>query len=195
MQHVVVAHELGDELVARMTGQLGWRSDLLDDCIAHDDDAIGHRERLFLVVRHVDKRDAQFSLQPAQLDAHLHLQKTVEVAEWLVEQDRLRARDEDAGEGNALLLAAGELARLAMHHRTEADQLDRRRRLLLACRLVHTLHFETERNVLEHGLVREKRVVLEDGSDRTLRGRHAVKQLTVNRDRATRWIVVATDHA
>ena len=129
---VVVAHEAGHEDVLGMAAELGRRPDLLDPPALHDDDAVAHGERFLLVVRHVDERDAQVALEAAQLDAHAQLQQAVEVAERLVEQDRLRARDEHAGERDALLLAAGELARLAVRHRAEADHLDRVARLVFS---------------------------------------------------------------
>ena len=51
----------------------------------------------------------ELALEVAQLDAHAQLQQAVEVAERLVEQERLRLGDEHARERDALLLAAREL--------------------------------------------------------------------------------------
>ena len=49
--------------------------------VVHDHDPIGHRERLFLVVRDVDEHQAELALEVAQLDAHPQLKQPVEVAE------------------------------------------------------------------------------------------------------------------
>ena len=49
----------------------------------------------------------------------------VEGAERLVEQQHLRLQDECPGEGDPLLLAAGQLRRPALLEPAEADQLDR----------------------------------------------------------------------
>ena len=80
--------------------------------LVHDDDPVGHREGLLLVVRDVDEHQPELSLEVAQLDPHAKLQQPVEVAERLVEQERLRLRHEHARERDALLLPARERSRL-----------------------------------------------------------------------------------
>ncbi len=54
------------------------------------------------------------ALDPLQLDLHLVAQLLVERAERLVEQQHARLGDERAGERDALLLAAGQLVRMAV---------------------------------------------------------------------------------
>ena len=58
-QEVHGAHEVGDEGAGRPAVHLGRRADLLDHALVHHHDAVGHRQRLFLVVRHHDGRDAE----------------------------------------------------------------------------------------------------------------------------------------
>jgi len=60
-------------------------------------------------------------LDPLELELHLLAQLQVEGAERLVEQEHLRTIDERPRQGDALLLTAGELARLAVLHAFEAD--------------------------------------------------------------------------
>ena len=43
---------------------------LLDQAVAHDDDPVGHRHRLDLVVGDVDGGGAELVMQPLDLDAH-----------------------------------------------------------------------------------------------------------------------------
>ena len=149
--------------------------DLLDPRVVHDDDAVGHRERFLLVVRHVDEHEAELALEVAQLDAHAQLQQPVEVAERLVEQERLRLRDEHARERDALLLAAGEPRGLRLGELREPDHLERVASACFAALvLVDAVHLEPERDVLEHRAVREEREVLEDRRGRPLGGRDAV---------------------
>ena len=105
--------------------------DLLDDAVVHDRDAVGHRERLLLVVRDVDERRLRLRLDVLQLELHLLAELQVEGAERLVEQQRRGPVDERAGERDALLLAAGELARLALLEALEAHRPDRLRDALL----------------------------------------------------------------
>ena len=65
--------------------------------------------RLFEVVRHVDRRDAETVLQLAQLHAHVGAQLGVEVRQRLVEQQHRWLEHEGARERHALLLPAGKL--------------------------------------------------------------------------------------
>ncbi len=112
-QHVAAADEARDELGIRVLVHILRRADLLDAAGIHDDDAIGHRHRLDLVVRHVDRRVLELVVQAADLEAHAAAQVGIEVRQRLVEQQDVRLRGKRAGEGDALLLPAGELRRIA----------------------------------------------------------------------------------
>src|ERR1700712_4621141 len=68
---VVLADEVGDEGILRLFIQRAWRRDLLDFALMENRDAVGHRQRLTLVVGHVDHGHAQTLMQ--MLDLHLHV--------------------------------------------------------------------------------------------------------------------------
>ena len=68
------------------------------------------------------------------LEPHLHAQRGVEVRQRLVEQERLRLAHDRAADRDALALAAGQLARLAVEIGREVER--RRRGLDLAVDLV-----------------------------------------------------------
>ena len=110
--------------VAGLVVDLLGRADLLDPALVHDRDPVAHRERLFLVVGHVDERDADLALDALELELHRLAQLEVERAERLVEQQRARVVHERAGERDALLLAAGELAGLAVGEVGEPHDLE-----------------------------------------------------------------------
>ena len=120
------ADEARDELGARVLVDLGGRPDLLDAAAVEDREPVAHRQRLVLVVGHVDERDPDLALDSLQLDLHLLAELQVERAERLVEQEHLRSVDERAGERDALA-AARELARPPP---AVARQLDGRERLV-----------------------------------------------------------------
>ena len=92
---------------------VGRRADLLDPAAIEDREAVAHRERLLLVVGHVDERDPDLLLDRLELDLHLLAELQVEGAERFVEEQDPRPVDERPGEGDALALAAGQLAGLA----------------------------------------------------------------------------------
>ena len=97
------------------------RADLEHAAVLHHRHAVGERQRLFLVVGHVDGRDAELLLELADLGAHLHADLRVEVRERLVEQQDVRVEHERPRQRHALLLTARELSRVA---RLEAREVD-----------------------------------------------------------------------
>ena len=191
---VVVAHEPGDELGSGLRRDRQWIGDLLDARLVHDHDPVGHRERLFLVVRDVDEHQAELALEVAQLDAHPQLEQPVEVAERLVEEQRLRLRHEHARQRDALLLPARERPRLAVGERRQADHVERLECQLPPLLLPDAVHLEAELDVVEHRPVREEREVLEDGRRRPLVRRQVDERLAVEDDVALGRELVTADH-
>src|SRR5262249_15233567 len=86
LEEVAAPDEICDEAVPRVIIEFALRPDLLDAAFIHDDEAVRHRERLLLVVRHHDGGEAELLLQLADLDAHLLPQLGVEIGERLVEK-------------------------------------------------------------------------------------------------------------
>ena len=108
------------KVVARPLVDVLGRADLLDAAVRHHRDPVRHRQRLLLVVGHVDERDPDLALDPLQLELQPLAELQVERAERLVEQQHLGQVDERAGQRHPLLLAARELVRPAVDLRGEA---------------------------------------------------------------------------
>ena len=123
VEQVRDADELGDERVGRALVDVLGVADLLELTLVHDRDRVRHRERLLLVVGHVDERDPDLALDVLQLELHRLAQLQVERAERLVEQQHRGEVDEGARERDALTLAARELARLGLRVVREAHAL------------------------------------------------------------------------
>jgi hypothetical protein len=117
--------EAGDERSLGLLVDLLRRAALDDHAVVHHGDAVEDRQRLLLVVRHVHGRDPDLALDRLELDLHLLAQLEVERAERLVEQQHGRVDDERAGQRDALLHAAGQLARAGLLAPAQADQLER----------------------------------------------------------------------
>ena len=150
----------------RMLVDLARAPDLLHLAVVHDGDPVGHRQRLFLVVRHVDERRPELVLDALELELHVLAQLHVERAERLVEEQRGRPVDERARQRDALLLAAGELPRPPALQALEPDDVEELEHPLAALAARHPLQLQPERDVVVDRHVREERVLLEDHVDR-----------------------------
>ena len=74
----------------------GWRADLLDPPFIHHHDAIGHRQRFFLVVGHENCRNTQGALQRADFFSQRDTNFGVERGEWFIKQEHLRLDSQGA---------------------------------------------------------------------------------------------------
>ncbi len=159
------ADEAGHETRRRALVDLPRRAELVDHAGVHHGDAVGHGQRLTLVVGHVHERDADLALDALEFHLHLLAQLQVERAERLVEQQRPRPVDQGPGQRDALLLAAGHLPRGAFLHAGERDDLHHLADAAADLGLGDLLALQAEGHVLVHGEVREQRVRLEDHVD------------------------------
>ena len=157
---------------------------MLDRALVHDGDAVGHGERLVLVVRHEHRGGAEFAQQATQLDLHGLAQLAIEGGEGLVEQQQLGPDRQRAGDGDALLLAARQCPHRAVGEVGEMHQLEEAlhgRRDVGGGALAG---LQAEGHVLGDGEMREQRVVLEDDADVAPVRRLARDVLAVEPDRA-----------
>ena len=141
--------------------------------MVEDDDAVGDLHRLLLVVRDEHGRDVDLVVQAPQPLAQLGADVGVERAERLVEQQDLGLDGQRAGERHALALAAGELGRVARLVAVEADDLQQLVDLRRDLGLRPLADAQAEGDVVAHGHVLERGVVLEDEADAALLRRHA----------------------
>ena len=195
LEHVRHADEPRDELALGVLVDLRRRPDLLDSPLVEHGQAVGHRERLLLIVGDVDEGDPDLPLDGLELDLHLLPELQVERAERLVEQEHLRAVDDRSRERDALALAARELRRLALAVAAEPDHAERLRRPLAPLALSDLLHHEPVLDVRPHGHVREQRVVLEDRVHGPVVRREPRHVLAGEPDRAFVGRLEARDHA
>ena len=124
LDQVGLAEEVGHEGGLRVVVELGGGAHLLDHARVHHRDGVGHGHGLFLVVRHVHEGQPDLGLDALDLDLHGTSELQVESAERLVEQQHLGTVDQGPGEGDALLLAAGELGRLLARLGLELDEVE-----------------------------------------------------------------------
>ena len=83
--------------------------------------SVAHRERLLLVVGHVDECDPDVTLQRLELQLHRLPELEIEGAQRLVEEQDRRAIDQCPRQGHPLPLTTGKLARLPVGEPVEMD--------------------------------------------------------------------------
>jgi hypothetical protein len=95
-------------------GEHGRRRPLFDDATGvHDRDPVGDLGDDRQVVGHVHHCEPSLAPQPVDLLEHPRLRHDVEPGRRLVEHDERRLADEGDRDRHALLLAPGELVRIA----------------------------------------------------------------------------------
>src|SRR5207245_9860546 len=90
---VRAADEPRDESVDGAAVEDLGRSLLLDQAVADDDDHVAHRQRLLLIVGHVDEGDPDLVLDLFELDLHLVSELSIKRPTGLVATKDRRALD------------------------------------------------------------------------------------------------------
>ena len=172
-QEIGGAEESGDPCGGRVEVEVAWSSGGDEAAVADDGHAVGHGEGLVLVVGDVDAGDAGGALGASDFIAHLEAEFGVEVGEGLVEQEEVRVDGEGAGEGDALLLAAGELGGASAGVIGHPDDVEEFAGPLVSLSPSLASHLEAESDVLEDAHVRPEGVVLEHHAAASPVGRSA----------------------
>ncbi len=188
------ADEVGAERGCRPLVDLARASDLLDEAVVHDRDPVAHRERLFLVVRHVDERRPELVLNSLQLELELLAQLDVKSTERLVEEECRGTIDERARQRDSLLLSTRELRRTALLVSLELDHPEHLVHSGTLLVLPELLQLEAERNVVVDRHVREERVVLEDHVHVPPVRRHVRDVVPAEQNRPLVGLLEARDH-
>lgn len=159
-------HERRRELVPRRPVQLPGRSARLQPRPVEHRDPVRQRQRLDLVVRDVqDRHVRQLPVQPGEFGEHLGPQPGVQRRQRLVEQQHLGPDRQRPRDGDALLLATGQLPGTAPRVRPHPGQLQRLTDPLPDLGLIGAARLQPERHVVLDPHMREQRVLLDDHPD------------------------------
>src|SRR5215211_1006101 len=162
--------------------------------VLEDDDPVGHRHGLCLVVGDVDARCPDSVVQLGYLRPHLHPELGVEVGEGLVHKERFRLADYGPTQGHALPLATRERLRLPVEETLDGENPCGLIHPARDLRLVQLPELEGEAHVLPHVHVRVEGVVLEDHGYVALARRKVVDDLIPYKDFAAGYVLEAGDH-
>ena len=145
-----------------MIVDLRRRAHLGDDAVLHQDDVVGDRHGLALVVGDIDRRNPEGLLDPANLRPHLYPQLRVQVAQRLVKQKDARLHHQGPGQGDPLLLAAGKLVGHALLHVAQLHQPEDVGHLFPDLLPAELPELQPVGHVVEHVVMGKQRVALKD---------------------------------
>ena len=149
----------------------------------HDRNLPAHVVSLFPAVGHHQHFPAVCLQHVAQLDLQRITQVCVQGRKRLVQHQQTRFADQNAGQGGALLLPAGELGRFVVLESVQLHQPDDLRKPLFL--LIPVLFpVQAAEDVLPHGHVREERIVLKQVADLPFLGRQVDVLFGVEQHRA-----------
>ena len=194
LQDVGPADKGGDEEVGRPLIQRLRGADLLDHPQVHDGDPVGNRHGLLLVMGHIDGGDPHVVLDLLDDRPHLHPQLGVQVGQGFVHQQHVRLNHQGPGQGDPLLLSAGQPVRHPVGVFVDMHQLHKPVRLLRDLRLGQLPLLQAEGHVVPHGKMGKDGVVLEHHADIPPGGIQIVDPLVVEIDAAALDAVEAGDH-
>ncbi len=162
--------------------------------IVHHGDAIRHRHGFFLIVRHIDERNAHLLLHGLQFVLHGLPQFQIKCAQRFIQQQDRRFFDQCASQRHPLLLSTGKLTGLTVRQVRQAHQFECFQRACFGLGFIDTFHTQTELHILQHGHVREQGIILEHGVHGAVKGRHMLHRLPTNENLPLRGIFKSCDH-
>ena len=188
------ADELGGEAAVGVVVDVAGGVHLLQLAVGHNRHAGGHGHGFFLVVRYHDAGYAHFFQRVHQFELGLLAQFFVERAQRFVQKQQFGAFGQRASECDALLLAAGELVRLAFGVFGHLHQAQYFVDAFADFGGGDFVLFQAEGDVLLHRHVREEGVALEHHIDGAVVGGEGGDVLAVEDDAALRGRFHAGQH-
>ena len=195
VEDVALADEVCDEGVDRLVVDVHRSADLLDAALVEDDDGIGKGQGLFLVMGDVDEGDAEFLVHLLELDLHVLAHLQVQGGQRFVQEEDFRLVDDGPGDGDTLLLAAGEGLHVAVLIIGHGHELEHAADALVDLVGRYFLELQAEGDVVIDVQVREQGVTLENGVKWTLVRRNAGEFFPIHHDGSFIRLQESGDHA
>ncbi len=183
-----------DEEACRLRIDLHGRAALLKDALVHDEDPVGHRHGLDLIVGDVDDGGTKAAMKLADLGSHRDAQLGVQIGQRFVEQEQLGLAHDRPPHRHALPLAAGQLLGLAVQQVVEPENVGGLPYPGFDLGFGELPDLESEAHVLADAHVRVQGVALEDHGDVAVPGRHVVDERVADVDLPGRDRLEAGDH-
>ena len=176
------SEQAGGLRVGRAAEEFGGRAVLEDAPFVHEGDMVCQRGGFFGRMGHEDGGDVLTADALVGQAVEVVAQVGVEAGKGFVQEQQGWFDNQGAGEGEALLFAAGEAAGFAAGFVFQTDVAQRLHGLCFDFGFGQAAHFESETDVFLGGQVREQGVVLEHQRDVALFGRDGGDVLPVQPD-------------
>ena len=161
----------------------------------HHRHTIGHGQSLELIVGHIERGHAEIHLQALQLAAHTRAKLGVQVCDRLVEQEHLWLTHDGAADSDTLFLPATEFLRAPVQKMVDFQKLGRLLYPFGDFLRADFGEFERVGDIVKHGLVRIKRIVLKHHGDISILRGEVVDHIAAEAYCACRYMFKTRDHA
>src|SRR5262245_1724452 len=171
MEDVDVPQETHDEWRPGAFKEFLGCAFLLNSALIHDDDAVSHLERLFLIVGHEYTGDVNLVMEASQPATQFLTDLCVKGAKRLVKEQHFRLSGQSTGQRNALPLAARELARITPLQPIQPNQSQQFVDTLANLGFGYVANSQAIADVLCDGHMAKERVMLKHETDLALTSR------------------------
>ena len=170
-------------------------SDLLEQTVVQNRNAVTHGQSFGLVVGHVHGGDAQLTLQRSNLGTGLDTQLGVQVGQRLIHEEDLRLTDNCTAHCHTLTLTTGKCLRLTIQVGLQVEDACCFLNALSNLSLGGACDLQCEAHVLANGHVRVQSVVLEDHCDVAVLRLYVGDVLIANEDTAGVHVFKTCEHS
>ena len=158
-------------------------------------DAMPHGHCLDLVMRDVDRRGAEATLNRDDVCPGLDAERGIEIGEGFVHQEHLRIANDGPRQRNPLALASGKLSWFAIQECLQPERFSGFPAAQLSFFAWHPLLTKGELDVPPHRHVGVERIALEDHGDVTILRSDVVDYGIPDRDGSVGHVLETGDHA
>ena len=124
MKEITFADEGSDEFAFRVSINFFRCSQLFDDAVTHDQNAVCHGQGFALIVRDVYDNGARTAVYVLDFFAHIDFKFGIESTQRFIHKQDGRLADDSPGQGYALALAAGQFPGIAVGQCIESHIMD-----------------------------------------------------------------------
>ncbi len=138
---------------------------MIDYPFIHDDQLIRERKGLLLIMGNINSRKPKPILKSNQLYPHMFSQLSIQIRQWLIEENELRFSHQSPSKGHPLLLSAAQIGCRTICKVTKPHQFQGIVYLFFDTATAFSAQFERKSNIVENSHMWPHGIRLKDHSD------------------------------